>query len=433
MKRKLIQSFIILSASTAITKIFSIINKMILSRLISSEAMSLFILVIPSLSLAITLGHLGIPSAIFRLVANPKYNNKKVIVTSVILSIISCLTLIIGIIICSPYISYNLLNNPNSYYPILSLVVFIPVVAISGILKNYFLAKENVYLIAKAQVLEEIGRLIFSYLMIKYILPQNDIIQVTFIFLAMSFGEIISIIYMFMRLKQKTNFSFKYFSQFKENFILKPILSIALPVTGIQLMHTIVHFLEPIVLFFVLSTSLTQSKIQSEYAIISGFVISILMTPTFFNTIVYRIFLPIITRDLIQGKLKTIHQHLMIAILASLGIALPFSLIFYFYGDYCLLLLYNTTNGTKELAYLAFPFMLVYIQTPLSAVLQALNKNKTLFFIGFMECLLEFSMTYFLAPIYGVKIIAISLLAGLFFSVFISAILVFYEIYIKKV
>ena len=72
MKRKLINSFIILSASSAITKLFSILNRMILARQLGQEAMALYILVMPTVSLCITLGQLGIPSAVFRLVANPK-------------------------------------------------------------------------------------------------------------------------------------------------------------------------------------------------------------------------------------------------------------------------------------------------------------------------------------------------------------------------
>lgn len=97
MKRKLINSFLILSVSSAISKIFSIANRMMLSRLISQEAMTLYLLIIPTLSLCITLGQFGIPSAVFRLVSHPKYNRFKVVISAFILSIftvsIICLTL----------------------------------------------------------------------------------------------------------------------------------------------------------------------------------------------------------------------------------------------------------------------------------------------------------------------------------------------------
>ena len=54
MKRKLINSFIILSISSTLAKIFSILNRIILSRQLSSEAMALYILVMPTVSLCIT-------------------------------------------------------------------------------------------------------------------------------------------------------------------------------------------------------------------------------------------------------------------------------------------------------------------------------------------------------------------------------------------
>ena len=84
MKRKLINSFIILSGSTMITKIFSVLNRMMLSRLLNEEGMALYILVIPTLSLCITLAQFSIPSAVFRLISHPQYNNKKVIISAIL-------------------------------------------------------------------------------------------------------------------------------------------------------------------------------------------------------------------------------------------------------------------------------------------------------------------------------------------------------------
>ena len=79
MKRKLINSFIILSASSAISKIFSILNRMLLSRLLPLEAMSLYLVIMPTLSLCLTLGQVGIPSAVFRLILHPNYKNYKLL------------------------------------------------------------------------------------------------------------------------------------------------------------------------------------------------------------------------------------------------------------------------------------------------------------------------------------------------------------------
>src|SRR5699024_3456711 len=142
MKRKLINSFIILSASSAITKLFSILNRIILARQLSQEAMALYFLVMPTVSLCITLGQLGIPSAVFRLIANPKYNNKKIIISAITISLFAGIIVMSALLFSSQFISHNLLKNDDAFYPLLSLILFIPLVGISGIIKNYFLAKQ---------------------------------------------------------------------------------------------------------------------------------------------------------------------------------------------------------------------------------------------------------------------------------------------------
>ena len=251
MKRKLINSFIILSISSTLAKIFSILNRIILSRQLSSEAMALYILVMPTVSLCITLGQLGIPSAVFRLVANPKYNNKKIIISAFTICFFTCVIVSSSLLFASKFISHNLLRNENAFYPLLSLVLFIPLVGISGIIKNYFLAKQNVFLVAKAGFIEEVARLSFSYLMIRQFSFLTDQYLVSFATLAMSVGELCSIIYMLFRLGNHQIDNFKRTKIF-DNLVLKDVLNIAMPLTGSRLYHCLVAFLEPIILVYVL-------------------------------------------------------------------------------------------------------------------------------------------------------------------------------------
>ena len=117
MKRKLINSFIILSASSTISKIFSILNRMLLSRLLPLEAMSLYLVIMPTLSLCLTLGQVGIPSAVFRLILHPKYKNYKVIITAIILSFFLSLLFVEPFFILSPFIAHSLLKKRLYFIP----------------------------------------------------------------------------------------------------------------------------------------------------------------------------------------------------------------------------------------------------------------------------------------------------------------------------
>lgn len=120
MKRKLINSFIILSGSTLITKVFSVFNRMMLARLLDEQGMALYILVIPTLSLCITLAQFSIPSAVFRLISNPKYNNKKVIISAIMICFTSCFIIICGIIFFAKIIAVNFFKTRPSLSPLIN-------------------------------------------------------------------------------------------------------------------------------------------------------------------------------------------------------------------------------------------------------------------------------------------------------------------------
>ena len=424
MKRKLINSFIILSASSAISKIFSILNRMLLSRLLPLEAMSLYLVIMPTLSLCLTLGQVGIPSAVFRLILHPNYKNYKVIITAILLSFFSVIVICGTLFILSPFIAHSLLKNEYTLYPILSFLIFIPLIAISGIVKNYYLAKGHVYVIAKSQIVEETSRLLFTYLFLKNPLSSSLPFLVTIAYLSMSFGELMSIIYLLLLSRKKYSLApLKNIN--RQNLIMKDLLNISLPLTGSRLYHCFMNFLEPILLIHVLTQlGLTQNYIQDQYAILSGYVVSLLVTPTFFCTIIYRLYLPIATDDLYYHK-STAFLHLLYALLICLLIGLPFTLIFYFFPKQSLMILYNTTSGYQQLKYMAFPFLLFYLQTPLSTILQAKNKNKVMFIISIIECTLEIILTYTLSHYLYVNAILISLFTGLITTLTLSAIYCF--------
>ena len=98
---------------------------MLLSRLLPLEAMSLYLVIMPTLSLCLTLGQVGIPSAVFRLILHPKYKNYKVIITAIILSFFSVIVICGTLFILSPFIAHSLLKNDYTLYPILSFLIFI--------------------------------------------------------------------------------------------------------------------------------------------------------------------------------------------------------------------------------------------------------------------------------------------------------------------
>jgi len=430
MKRKLINSFIILSGSTLITKVFSVFNRMLLARLLSEEGMALYILVIPTLSLCITLAQFSIPSAVFRLISHPRYNNKKVIISAILICFLSCLLIMSSILLFSKVIAGYFLKQDQAYIPLLSMLPFIPLVGISGIIKNYYLGKEDVWHLSVAQFLEELSRIVFTYIMIKSFSSLDMSYLVAIAILAMSVGELCSILYFYAHMHRRINISYHPFVYFQEHFIFKDMMNIALPLTGSRLLHSCYNFIEPIVLVAILTRlSINETEIHLQYAIINGYVISLLVTPTFFNNVILRLLLPILNKDIAYHRQEELKKHVLAGVFACFLVSLPFTLLFYFWGDHCLMIMYNTTNGYACLKYMSIPFTLFYLQTPLSATLQALNKNKQMFIMSTLEVIIEFICLLILTPRYHVLSVAIVMLIGLLTTLVLSAFHVFQYVY----
>ena len=88
MKEKFILSTIILLIGGFLTKILGMIIKIVMTRLMGSEGIGLYMLILPTFSLFISLAQAGFPIAISKLVAEDNKNNKKLIFSLIPLSLI---------------------------------------------------------------------------------------------------------------------------------------------------------------------------------------------------------------------------------------------------------------------------------------------------------------------------------------------------------
>ena len=75
-KSKFIKSTFILLVGGFITKILGMLIKIVMTRLIGTEGIGLYMLIMPTFTLLIAVAQLGMPVAISKLVAEDKRNNK---------------------------------------------------------------------------------------------------------------------------------------------------------------------------------------------------------------------------------------------------------------------------------------------------------------------------------------------------------------------
>ena len=373
MKNKFIKSTIILIIGGFITKILAMIIKIFLTRSIGDDGIGLYMLVLPTFNLFITLCTLSLSTSISKLISE-KGNSKKIVLSIIPISLIYNFILMILLIILSPYIANNLLNNQDAYYPIISISFTLPFICLSNILKGYFYGKENMTPYVISNCLEQLVRLLLIIYIIPKLLVYGINIAVSSVVLINIISELSSIICLILFIPNK-KINITYFKH--DNLILKDILNISLSATGSRLIGSISYFLEPIILTFIMiRCGFDNNYIVSEYGVITGYVYPLLLLPSFFTMAISTSLLPVISNSYARGKYLYTKKKLKQALTISLFIGIFFTITFMLIPDILLKFIYNTNLGINYIKIIAPFFILHYIQGPLTSYLQAVDKSK---------------------------------------------------------
>lgn len=370
---KLIKSSLILVIGGLLTKILGMFIRIILTRYLGVDGISLYMLIMPTFSLFISLCQLGLPIAISKLISENKIRGKKILLMSTILSISLNIIIMILVILLSKFISNNLLHDTRTYYPLMCISLVLPFISISSIIRAYFFGKQKMLPHVISNVIEDIIRLILIIICIPIFLKKGIIVTICFLVLSNIVSELSSIIILYFCLPKKISIE-KSDIDFK---LLKEIKNISLPTLLTRFIGNIGYFLEPIIITnTLLYIGYDSNYIVLEYGIINGYVLPILTLPSFFTNAISSSLLPIISQSYSNQNYIETKKKIKEGILISLLIGIPSMIIIFLFPKYFLNFLYKTTLGINYIKFLAPIFIFSYIQGPLTSIMQGINLSK---------------------------------------------------------
>ena len=374
-KNIFLKSVILLMIGGLITKIISMLIKIVLARLIGPEGMGIYMLVSPTFTLLIALAQLGFPVAISKLVAEEKGNNKNLVFSVIPISLLLNIIIIIILFFSSGYISTNLLNEPRSYYALICIGLVLPFISISSILRGYFFGKQKMLPHVLSNITEDIVRLIALIIGIPIFLSKGLEYAVAFVVLVNIISEFTSILILFFFVPK--NFKLTKDDLKPNKNSIKTVFYIGIPTTASRIIGSIGAFLEPIILTYVLiGIGYKSDYIVTEYGIISGYIMPLILIPSFFTLAISQALIPNISKAHSHGHYKYVKDKIKLAIFLSLLIGIPSTILFELFPSVPMKLIYNLDEGTEYLKVLAPIALMHYIQAPLTASLQAMGKAK---------------------------------------------------------
>lgn len=395
-KEKFIKSTIILIIGGFITKVLGMIIKVINTRLIGLEGISLYMLIYPTFSLFMSLSQFSLPTSISKLVSEDKYNNKNLVFSSIPIIIIFDILLVGIILLSASFISIDLLKDSRCYLPILCISMVLPFEALSNMLRGYFFGKQRMFPHVVSHVIEQIMRLTLTIILVPTLLEIDLVYAVSFLVLVNMVSEFTSIIVLLLFMPRNVKIRKEDLKPDKTN--IKNILNISIPNTNTRLIGNIGYFLEPILLTSgLLASGYSLSFITQEYGIVSGYSMPLLLLPGFFTGAISNSLLPVISKAATNKNYTYIKRKLKQAISISLAIGLPVTVILFLFPEFFLKLLYDTTHGGNYLRALAFPFLLYYIELPFAACLQAMDHSKYVMYDNILGIILKTVLIYLLS------------------------------------
>lgn len=375
MKNKFLKSTIILLIGGCITKIIGLIIKIMTTRTIGLEGISLLSMINPTYSLLLSLANFNfLISTSKRISSNA--SSRKVVINSCYIMFVLNLILILVMLTSSRNISNILLKNESTYYPLLACTISLPFISLGYIVKGYFYGKQNVAPHMISNVLEQLLRLIIIAFILPKVIKYGNIVTITVLMLVNILTESFSIVVLLLFIPSSTTITKK--DLHLDRIETKEILSINIPSISGRLLGNIGFFLEPIILTRVLlKTGSSMTYITEQYGIYNAYVIGTLLFPSFIIAAISNSLLPEVSKHVASNNKKLIKSRIKESLIISFFVGLICTTIIYFTSPLLLKILYNTQNGIEYIKILSPFFILYYLESPLCSILTGLNKIKS--------------------------------------------------------
>lgn len=434
-KQTFIQGAMILLAAGIINRILGFIPRIALPRVIGAEGVGIYQLSYPFFIVLVTLITGGIPLAVAKLVAEAdtganRYSPQRILQVSLSFTLTLGVVFMFLCILFAPWVTKYVLTDERVYHTFVSMSPMIAIIAVSAVYRGYFQGKQNMMPTAISSIVETIIRIVcviwFAWLLLPHGIAQAAAGAMLGALVG-EFGGMLVLLWKYNRQKKElplvmqqnmskltTKPSAKALnpvpSVMKETTTPQPglirrLLAISIPVTAGRLVGSLSYLAETIVTAQSLALAgISKGIATAQYGALQGMIIPLLLLPGALTSSLATSLVPSLSEASAQGDRALIHKRMHQALRLALVTGAPFSVFMYVLAEPMCLVLYNDASIGSMLKLMA-PFALfIYIQAPLQAALQALDRPGKALLNTFIGAVIKITLILTLAsrPEYGI-------------------------------
>ncbi|PTX55345.1 stage V sporulation protein B [Melghirimyces profundicolus] len=429
-KQTFLHGTLILVGAGFVTKVLGFIYRIALSRLIGDEGMGLFQMAFPILIFVITITTAGLPVAISKLVSEAEANRdeqriRSILIVSILIVTCSSLFFTLLVLVTAPLIASTLLTDERAVYSLMGITPIVPIIAVSSIFRGYFQGRQQMSPYAISQIVETVTRIFTVILMARFLLPFGVEFAAAGAMIGMVIGEFAGMLFLLRSYKKDPHrppirfrpgeaLKLKQWGRFRDTTVR--LMRLAVPVTASRMVGSLSYAVEPIVVSQSLALAgISVAASTAMYGRLEGMAIPLLFFPAFITYALSVSLVPAISEAAAKGQQRMVEHRLNQAMRLSLVVGGPCAAVMFVLAAPLTDLLYNNVSVARLLRIMAPFAVFLYLQGPLSAVLQGLDKAKDAMKNSIFGAVVKTTLIFFLGsqPFLGIDGVVIAINCGI--------------------
>ncbi|NLZ28118.1 MAG: polysaccharide biosynthesis protein [Firmicutes bacterium] len=363
-------------------RFLGLLNRAILSRLIGTEGLGFFQIIIPVYTLLIEVAGAGLPGAITKMIADrhsPGNVGTRILIKNKAIKIVlvsSILTMLIYYPLLSMYTLHS--NLDGRIVSALKIVAAgILFASVSQIVRGFFQGNKMMTPTAVSQMGEQICR-VGSGLVGAYVLmPFGLEYALCGITAGIVFGEIIGFIILLLYRRfhlRKVDPCGTSSPATSERRLGKEMAALSLPLLLLRVSGSVTHVFESLLI----PARLQKAGFSAAESIallgeLAGMALPLLFLPTVFILPFNTVLVPYVAQAAVAKQKKTLNNIVRFSLWGTLGMGFLFSLIFRFFSPTLTSLLYGNSTAAPLVTMLSLCAPLVYMQFTTASILHGLG------------------------------------------------------------
>lgn len=397
---------IVLTSTSLLMRGIGLVFNIYIANQVGSEAIGIFSLIMSVYTFAITIATSGLNIACTCIVseefATGNYiNGLKSVRTCNLFALFLGVGSGILIILASPFISHFWLKDSVSNLPIYAIAVGLPFISLSSVISGYFSAVTKSYKSAISQIFELSIKIVFTVIFLKFAINKG----IEAVCISLILGDVISEVFSFSlnfimyQLDKRKYWNHRNLPIQMKRKIFKISFPIAITSCIRSGLSSLKQFLIPLRLEL---SGLTYSMAVSQYGLIGGMVMPVLLFANVFISSFSGLLVPEFSR-LLAGKnynrLKTISNTIFhISFVFAIGV----SSIFFFYSNEISLLIYQSIESAKWIKFLAPLVVFMYVDNIVDGILKGINEQVSVMCCNILDLVVTIFIIFFLVSEMGI-------------------------------